>query len=635
MDTTNDVTEHRSQVEDVGGPSPGGVFVLPEGAVRRLLVECLADFVRQLRTAEVRRTVAIDGDYHQTHGWRPPLAGSLSEAYQELTDRIEELAGEFPVLADELRGALAELAPVLDPAVDLPQVWSRFERAIADISNFDIDQCEDDRCALAVSAQELHITVPASRVGDGLPVDLNTAAYLSSIGAMQRRVRTEQRKPTVHQLVAEHVAYDLLAQGALVPGPYPTWGTSGFRDHQTYMSVTDPGDGHLDGTLRNASYLDGVIVHLEHLERGAHQDRKMVEPYRIPSPLVAGRIRLALGADAPSSSYVGRPVFETDVEMGTLKAVHTMAAACSELFAQGLAECKIAIEGVTATQAVRFMKELSAAVRRDRFNQLLSAAFNLNTRIVDDRPSRPLGRISWAAASPRFSEGLLGIELAKAGGFDKVTWDGTGDSYPSGCVLDQISSSEALTLVHLAHESGLLTYFSAGFRFEQLPRAVHTGVDGVGVGGAQILRYMDKATGNHGPFVPENISHILEARNEAETSPRGRAAALLSRLDRMHFERSIGEQDEMRRNELFELLCNDSLDSHRLDALLTELGHIEQMAVDTEPILVSWVRRLEQTGENSLLATTTDDWPTTLGRLSAALDQRDFEYLSDQLAQDH
>ena len=27
--------------------------------------------------------------------------------------------------------------------------------------------------------------------------------------------------------------------------------------------------------------------------------------------------------------------------------------------------------------------------------------------------------------------GLLGIELVKEGGFDKVTWDGSADTYPS------------------------------------------------------------------------------------------------------------------------------------------------------------------------------------------------------------
>lgn len=354
----------------------------------------------------------------------------------------------------------------------------------------------------------------------------------------------------------------------------------------------------------------------------------------MPFPLVVGRVRLALGADAPSSSYVGRPVFETSVETGMLKAVHTAAAACSELFAEGLTECKIAIEGLTATQAIRFMRALSAAVRRDWFSQVLSAAFNLNAPIIDDRPGKQRSGLCGEPVDSRFAAGLLGIELTKAGGFDKVTWDGTGDSYPSRCVLEHISSKEALTLVHLAHDVGLLTYFSAGFRFEHLPRAVYTGVDGVGVGGAQILRYMDKETGNHGPFMPENISRILEIRNEAETTLRGRAATVLSRLDRMHFERSIRVQDAMRRRELFDLLCDDRLDSDRLDALLAQLRHIEQMAVDTEHTLISWVRRLEQVDTDSLLAVTVDDWRAALRRLSAAAYRRDFQYLSDQYLSD-
>jgi hypothetical protein len=37
-----------------------------------------------------------------------------------------------------------------------------------------------------------------------------------------------------------------------------------------------------------------------------------------------------------------------------------------------------------------------------------------------------------------------------------------------------------------------------------LQDAVYTGVDGIGLGGAQILRYMDKQTGMHGPYVSYN-----------------------------------------------------------------------------------------------------------------------------------
>jgi hypothetical protein len=100
----------------------------------------------------------------------------------------------------------------------------------------------------------------------------------------------------------------------------------------------------------------------------------------------------------------------------------------------------------------------------------------------------------------------------------------------------------------------------------------------------------------------------------------------------MHFERSIGYRDEVRRRDLFKLLCTGSRAGQRLDALLDELRHIEQMPVDTKHPLINWVRRLEQAGDDSLFAGIMEDWRPTLRRLSAAADRRDFEYLSDQLA---
>ena len=41
---------------------------------------------------------------------------------------------------------------------------------------------------------------------------------------------------------------------------------------------------------------------------------------------------------------------------------------------------------------------------------------------------------------------------------------------------------------------------SAGFKFGgHIPQAVFAGTDGIGIGGAQILRYMDHSTGHQGP----------------------------------------------------------------------------------------------------------------------------------------
>src|SRR5258708_7636881 len=60
-----------------------------------------------------------------------------------------------------------------------------------------------------------------------------------------------------------------------------------------------------------------------------------------------------------------------------------------------------------------------------------SAAFNLNNPIIDDLNPTEDGcdRI----LTEKMEIGRRGIELAALGGFEKVTWDGASDCYPSKC----------------------------------------------------------------------------------------------------------------------------------------------------------------------------------------------------------
>jgi hypothetical protein len=107
--------------------------------------------------------------------------------------------------------------------------------------------------------------------------------------------------------------------------------------------------------------------------------------------------------------------------------------------------------------------------------------------------------------SSTYANSIDSIEITVIGGFDKITWDGASDTYPSKCIMYQLTFEEALTIVHQAHLRGLITYFSAGFKFNEIQYAVYAGVDGIGIGGAQVLRYMDVETGMHGPYTEENI----------------------------------------------------------------------------------------------------------------------------------
>ncbi|WP_212996667.1 hypothetical protein [Winogradskya consettensis] len=560
------------------------VFRIPDGTVRAVAVAHARDLLRQAGARWVKATVPVDAAYRQLQGAVLAEALSLDESYAELVEQGRLLADEFPGRGGALAEVVRGLGVVLDPSATVAEVWASYSAVLTALA---------DTLRLGPGGAGSLITA----VDGALELRLGGASLLDALRDLTAAARRDGHRPTAEHLVAERFAFETLARG---PGSACTWGTSGFRDHQTYMSVTDPGEGHLDGTVRALANLDGVIVHIEHLERGGHQDRTHVEPYRIPDPRTVAQVRLLVGDDAPVSSYVGRPVFEGPVEPSMLKTSRTVAAACSALFAQGIAECKIAIEGMTARQAVRFMRAVRAGVTRDRFTQVLSAAFNVNTPFFDDRAG---GLLDGRMIVDRLEIGLLGIALTRAGGFDKVTWDGTANTYPSRCVLEQLSYAEAVTLVHRAHERGLLTYFSAGFRLHNLAGAVCTGVDGVGVGGAQILRYMDPDTGFHGPFLEENIAGILAERDLAETSILGRAALALSRLDRMWFEGTLTAWDDVHRMDLFAVLsAPERRDLGALQRLLDEVSHVTALPCDTAHPLLSWADRLVAGGHHTLAA---------------------------------
>lgn len=211
-----------------------------------------------------------------------------------------------------------------------------------------------------------------------------------------------------------------------------------------------------------------------------------------------------------------------------IKVVNLTSAACSAAFQLGAAETKVAMDGLTASEQIAYMRAMSGHVLRNH-KQILSAAYNLNAPLIDDLRPGEDGELTQITENMAIAK--RGIELAALGGFDKVTFDGASDTYPSQCVILQISFENALELVHLAHQAGLITYMSAGFKFAHIADAVYSGVDGIGIGGAQILRYMDSDTGHHGPYTEEFIDRIDAERDAAANSVRGRGVNLLCRLD--------------------------------------------------------------------------------------------------------
>jgi hypothetical protein len=278
------------------------------------------------------------------------------------------------------------------------------------------------------------------------------------------------------------------------------------------------------------------------------------------------------------------------------------------MFMNGIADCKIAIERMTVNEAIEFMKSVVGNVIRDKTRQYLSAAFNINTSIVDDRPET----LRFTNGVPvritdRMDIARMGIVIAEKAGFDKVTWDGASNEVPSRPIIGrkdrpdkpgQLSHAQICHLVHEAHESGLNAYVSAGLEPAHMHDAVLAGLDGVGIGTS--LHFIDPETKLMGALRAEKIADALTARDDAETSPMGRAAILLARTDRMFFEKTLPIELDVVRTTLFHaVVARDEKAAEHARLLLTD---IEPMPNDgDEPVLQHARRVLRAANVDSIL----------------------------------
>ncbi|KAL3866245.1 hypothetical protein ACJMK2_043560 [Sinanodonta woodiana] len=455
--------------------------------------------------------------------------------------------------------------------------------------------------------------------------------FLVAVSRLAQTLRDEGRQPTSVEYLAFQFAYYHLSNGESLTHEHARClGTPGFRPHtQTYMSLTDPGEGHVFGTSRFNEWMKGAIIHVEHLERPRNLPRENIESYRVPSILDFAKVRLHVGPAAPTTYFVGRRIKDSgNFDEDYIKLVNITAAAATAAFFQGAAECKVSMEGMTTLQAVRYMHSLRAQVQRKK-KQFLSAAWNLNQTIIDD-----YDRIEPIELTQRMEIATRAIEITSIGGFNKVTWDGASDTYPSTCIMYQLNFEEALTIVHETHQRGLVTYFSAGFKFNEIKYAVFTGVDGIGIGGAQVLRFMDGETGMHGPYTEENISRILASRDEAARSFRGRGVHLLARLDTMFFEGSISKRHNRLRKYLFDALL--AIDEKRIASLIQELDAVVYLTEEGNEPLLGTAKRFLSTEEPMLkkYCESENEWKTFTKMLKSLVISKDTASLYEEYDSD-
>jgi hypothetical protein len=191
----------------------------------------------------------------------------------------------------------------------------------------------------------------------------------------------------------------------------------------------------------------------------------------------------------------------------------------------------------------------------------------------------------------------LGMLIARQAGFDKVTWDGASNEVPSRPIIGlfdrpdrpgQLSHAQICHLVHEAHEHGLNAYVSAGLDPAHMRDAVLAGLDGVGIGTS--LHFIDSETKLMGALRGEKITEALVARDAAERSPMGRAAVLLSRLDRMYFEGTLPAYADVNRVGLFHAIVNR--DETEALSHMEHLQEIDRLPPDTDNPVIEHARRL-------------------------------------------
>jgi uncharacterized protein (UPF0264 family) len=388
-------------------------------------------------------------------------------------------------------------------------------------------------------------------------------------------------------------AYSIVEGGTVPNQKIHPIRTDFLREYPTYLALADPGKGHLQTTVYSKEMLQGTIVHIETIDRQGNDDRESVEPYRIPSIRDVARIRVHIGSRTPCSVFVGRPVFEgwkhgeddaVRFRQGLLKAAHTVGAACSSMFYLGVAECKIGMDGLTAKQAIEVMQAITGNVIRDKSRQRLSAAFNINTPLMDDRA---IDRKRVVKVTNNVEIARLAIDLTSLGGFDKVTLDGAKDG-ESVAFLKQMNPEELIDFVHRAHERGLETYISAGMDASNIGDATRIGVGGVGMG----IRLHEDNQAKEITHIKKDVLDVLRKRNEAMNQTAGKIATILAKLDWLKSLGAITQDEDDKREDLFALFkeyhrssgsdreTKESLDK-RLTRLVNELAPVIDRAKET------------------------------------------------------
>lgn len=622
------------------------VRTLTAGEFQRQCFEESLDFFKQLRIRE-----SGSGVFTKREPTELLTYGTIPELYEKCRRELAALIKEYPYLGDTVG---KEMGMLLDCFFETDINGLRLLDVYGDFSELKAEQLSDKepgkKTYLELSASASHIFITRSQ--EEMPLDKSLTdsvwenkrdkEYLSTIMRICKDAREREREFKTSEMCGIWSGYGLLKKGTTLDFAYRGLGTSGFREpHHTLIFTTDPGDDHIRITSRSKALMDGIAAHVEHIDRDQVSSKELVEAYRLPAAVNAAKVRLHIGDSVPVTAFIGRPVFENgnpdkgkpteNFEMDKLKSVHMSASACSAMFHNGIADCKIAIERMYLEDAVSFMKSVVGNVFRTPGKQTLAAAFNINTNYYDNRYHKQAEGEECYILSDPYEIAKTAIRVAKDGGFDRVTWDGASDQVPSRPIIDQLSHEQFTRLVHEAHENGLQTYFSAGLEAEHVERCVYTGVDGLGIGTS--LHYIDPDTKLMGAFDPKAIEAVLRARDRAEDTVQGKGAILLARMDRLSYEGILKTAEDRKRKELFQAVLEQDKDAIQeiledrdgiLDRVFGMEGNGGNTIVERGKRTLSYVKHMQGKGQTGVI---------DMARLEKAVKNGDIDTLRQMFEQ--
>lgn len=230
---------------------------LTTGIFKRITLLSILDLIREMRISQIRKTIKSQNDFVQKEPASLPRYYTLHTLYLEIENTGKKLLFDFPELnnfSDDLYFVVNKIKKSGTNAKELLDAYNLLVKIQDEwLNTFD----HTSSSSFVVTANDTYVLI--HRISDRLPVrgNLETTEFLQEVCALMELLRSQKRKPTKDEFIAIKVAHVLVLEGRKIDYPYRSWGTSGFRDIQTYMSVTDPGEGHINGTCSDISLMRG------------------------------------------------------------------------------------------------------------------------------------------------------------------------------------------------------------------------------------------------------------------------------------------------------------------------------------------------------------------------------------------